>query len=435
MNKYFGFRFRRKGAMENFNHWIEDWLFNSTEAEGSRKNYERYINNLNKFCKERGKNLFEIVEEYRKSRKSGYQTEMDFVESWQDLIRTYSTHIKKSDYTPLTQKNYLSGAKSYFSYYKIPIDVDLPKRVYVKYHNRDLTKEHIRKILSKASQRDRTIFLLMAESGLRIGTAIHIKYWHIKEDFEQGKVPLRIITPSESLKDHVGDRWSFIGEDGEKALRQYLQPRMPLKDQDYIFTSRKPEKMKGKQFTTASISTIFRRIVNALKLENSTQFIHGKPHHLRLHGLRKYFRNYMRCDPSYREFWMGHSLGVDSHYVSRDPEFHRKEYTKGYEQLRVLEQAIPIATERSIEELKKNLTLVNEKLLEKDKEIELLKQQVVPIAKLLEKLTSKYGVGELVLKKKSTGELDTKWNALIEVPSESEEGKVKKKSKAKKLQE
>ena len=45
---------------------------------------------------------------------------------------------------------------------------------------------------------------------------------------------MRILTPAETLKDHVGDRWSFIGEDGEKALREYLKPRMPLKDQDYV---------------------------------------------------------------------------------------------------------------------------------------------------------------------------------------------------------
>ena len=358
--------------MEKLNHWVEDWLFNTAEAEGTRKNYKRFINHLNKFCQQRGKNLFEIVEEYRTSRRSGYQAEMDFTESWQDLIRTYSTHIKRSDYTPLTRKSYLTGVKSFLSYYKIPIDVDLPKRVYVKYHNRDLTKEHIKKILAKASQRDRTIFLLMAESGLRANTTINIEYWQIKEDYENGTVPLKILTPASTLKDHVGDRWSFIGEDGVKTLREYLQPRMPLKDKAFIFTSRKPEKMKGKQFTTASISTIFRHIVNALKLENSTQFMYGKPHHLRLHGLRKYFRNNMRGDASFREFWMGHNIDVDSHYISTDPEFHRKEYKKHYEELRILEPATPA-----------QLTEITENLKQKDQEIQQLREKINDITETM----------------------------------------------------
>jgi hypothetical protein len=367
----------KKGKiMEKLNYRVEDWLFNRTESEKTRNSYLVYINKLNEFCEERGKNLYEIVEEYRKSRRSGYQAELDFIESWQDLIRAYTTYIKKSSFAPLTQKHILSIAKSYFSTYKLPIDVDLPRKACVKYHNRDLTKQHIRKIISKAGQRDRTIFLLLAESGLRVKTAIHLKYWQIKEDYENGTVPLRIITPASEIKDHVGDRWSFIGEDGEKALREYLEQRTPLKDEDYIFISEKPGKTKGEQFTTANISTIFRYIVKDLKLENTNHIMHyGKPKHFRLHGLRKYFRNNMKADPSYREFWMAHSLGVDAHYVSRDPEFHRKEYKKNYEQLRILEPATPT-----------QLIEIAEKLNQKDQEIQELKKQNKELYNKFEKL-------------------------------------------------
>ena len=72
----------------------------------------------------------------------------------------------------------------------------------------------------------------------------------------------------------------------------------------------------------------------------------------------------MRADPSYREFWMGHSLGVDEHYVSRDPEFHRKEYKKGYESIRILEPATP-----------QQIMEIAEQLKQKDQEIQELKAQ------------------------------------------------------------
>lgn len=348
--------------MEKLNHWIEDWLFSRAEAESTKKLYLRNIKLFSDFCQNRGKELYGIVEEYRATRREGYEAELDFTESWQDLIRAYSTHIKRGKYAPLTQKNFLSTAKSFLSYYRIPVTVDLPRRAHVIYHNIDLTKENIRKILSKASQRDRTIWLLMAESGLRVSTAIHLKYWQIKEDFEKGLVPMRILTPAESLKDHVGDRWSFIGEDGVKALKEYLAPRIPLKDQDFVFITKKPERMKGEQFTAASLSTIWRNIVRALKLEKGSKY--GKPKHFRQHGLRKYFRNSMRSDPSYREFWMGHSLGVDEHYVSRDPEYHRKEYKKGYEQLRIYESTPTIIIE------------ITEQLKQKDQEIQQLRKDM-----------------------------------------------------------
>ena len=66
----------------------------------------------------------------------------------------------------------------------------------------------------------------------------------------------------------------------------------------------------------------------------------------------------MKADPAFREFWMVHSLGVDSHYVSRDPEFHRKEYKKGYEQLRIPETVTPA-----------QMKDINDQLRQKDKEV------------------------------------------------------------------
>jgi integrase len=285
-----------------------------------------------------------------------------FLDQWQDLIRSYATYIKPR-YAPLSQKVFLTVPKSFFSFWKIPLDVDLPRRACVVYHNRDLTKEAIRQILSKASQRDRAIFLLMAESGLRSNTVVNLKYWQIKEDFEKDIVPMRILTPASEIKDHVGDRWSFIGEDGVKNLREYLQPRAPLKDQDYVFTTKKPSRVKGDQFTEASLSTIFRRITEHLKMEKGSPF--GKPGHYRMHGLRKYFRNNMKAEESFRKFWMGHSLGVDAHYISRDPEEHRKRYARGYEELRILKP-----------ETSAQITEIADKLKLRDKEILELKQQL-----------------------------------------------------------
>jgi hypothetical protein len=178
----------------------------------------------------------------------------------------------------------------------------------------------------------------------------------------------------------VGDRWSFIGEDGIRALTEYLKPRLPLKDQDYVFASSRPGRVKGEQFTEASLSTIFRRITQHLKMEKGSPY--GKPGHYRMYGLRKYFRNNMKAEESLREFWMGHSLGVDAHYITRDPEVHRAEYKRGYEQLRILEPATPA-----------QLTEIVEKLKQKDLEIEELRtmnQQLLTEVQKIQKHINKY---------------------------------------------
>ena len=341
-------------------HWIEDWLSAKAESQKTRREYIWTISFFTRFCKSIGKSFSSVVQDYRDAQDGGLKNERRFIRNWEDLIKAYTTTIR-AKYSPLSQKVLLTVPKSFFSYWKIPIDVDLPRRACVAYHNRDLTKEQIRKILSKASQRDTTIFLLMAESGLRSNTVVNLKYWQIKEEYEKGIVPLRILTPASEIKDHVGDRWSFIGEEGVKKLREYLEPRMPLKDQDYVFATEKPSRVKGEQFTEASLSTIFRRITEHLKMEKGSPF--GKPGHYRMHGLRKYFRNNMKTEESFRKFWMGHSLGVDAQYISRDPEEHRKRYAQGYEKLRIMEPATSA-----------QLTGIADRLNQKDKEIRELKQ-------------------------------------------------------------
>jgi len=346
-------------AMQN--HWIGDWLSAVAESEKTLREYTSAISAFEEFCQNRGKDFNEVVDSWRSAHYAGARDEQIFLDQWNDLIRSYATYIKPK-YAPLSQKVFLTVPKSFFSFWKIPIDVNLPRRACVIYHNQDLTKEIIKQILSKTTQRDKAIFLMMAESGLRCNTVVNLKYWQIKKDFENGIVPMMILTPASEIKDHVGDRWSFIGEDGVSLLRDYLKPRMPLKDQNYVFSSEKPSRVKGDQFTEASLSTIFRRITEHLKMEKGAPF--GKPGHYRMHGLRKYFRNNMRAEESFRKFWMGHSLGVDAHYISRDPEEHRKRYAEGYDDLRILESVTPT-----------QLAEITDKLKQKDLEIQELKNQ------------------------------------------------------------
>jgi hypothetical protein len=66
-----------------------------------------------------------------------------------------------------------------------------------------------------------------------------LKYINIREDFEVNKVPMKITLESAILKDKVDDRITFIGEDGFNTLREYLRPRMSMKDDDYLFERKK----------------------------------------------------------------------------------------------------------------------------------------------------------------------------------------------------
>lgn len=358
LNLYFEYTFEAKNVQS---HYIEDWLQSVCESDKTLESYSDQIKAFAEFCRARGLNFESVVEDWRRAKRLGEAEKEDFLDRWQDVVRAFHTHIKRRGLAPLTVKNFMATVRSFFKYWDIPLKVELPKRACVVYHNRDLTRDEIRQILTFASPRDRVIWLVMAESGMRAETAVNLRYWQIKEDFEAKRIPMRIILPSSSLKDHVGDRFTFIGEDGFRELSEYLKRRLPLKDDDYVFASEKAGKVKGEQFSVASLSVKFNRIVQKLGLDRSRG---GKPKSVRMHALRKYFRNNIRADSSYVRFWMGHSLGVDAHYITRDVERHRQEYAKGYPYLRIFEPS-PIS-----------LMEIHQILREKDMELKALKQRL-----------------------------------------------------------
>jgi hypothetical protein len=200
---------------------------------------------------------------------------------------------------------------------------------------------------------------MMLESGLRPQTLCLLRYRHIKTDFEKGRVPMKIDLEPTMLKDTVGARFSFIGEDGFKALKEYLAPRIPLNDNDVIFVAVHSTLQKGETLFPALFSTRFGEIVKALGWANKEE-LNRKRNELNLYTLRKYFRNNTKTsDPAYREFWMGHTLGVDRHYFEADVtdpntvEKHRAEYVKSYPSLRVLEETVGEGTKNQIEQLQK----------------------------------------------------------------------------------
>lgn len=316
---------------------VDDWLSARCESPSSRHSYLDHWSIFVKFCQGRGKDPNNLVDDFRAVRLQGEQTREIFLEEWQDLIRAFTTYLKKNEYASMSVAVRLAIVRSFVKYWKIPLEVDLPKHTFVTFHNRDITKIEINKVVSNATLRDRAVLLMLIESGMRVGSLASLKYWQIKEDYEQSRVPMQIRLPSQVLKDKVGDRWTFVGQDGFKTCQEYLQTRPPLKDDDYVFQQERSSK-KGdtaERAFSSSISTKFNRAVQKLGIDKSAG--KRKPKQIRLHGLRKYFFNNMRADSDFKRFWMGHSLGVQGHYISRDVEDHRKRYAEGYKFLRVFE--------------------------------------------------------------------------------------------------
>jgi integrase len=282
------------------------------------------------------------------------------------------------DYSPMTKRTQIFRIISFFKRNKIPIEPDLGERadrVYVKYHNRDIQREEIRKICEHSLLKYRTFYIVMAESGARPYTLTRLKYRHIKEDFEAGRVPMGITLPSELLKDNVGDRFTFIGQDGFRLLKEYLSSRGPLKDDDLIFARDVAGHSEDEPLSTSTFSTEFSNVIKQLGMVESKD---GKPKELRLYCLRKWFRNKWTGDRDYREFLMGHSstLAIDQSYITRDKELHRLMYEQSYPSIRIYGEQAPETSAR-VAELGKALESRNEEIKE-------LREKVNAIDKMIQ---------------------------------------------------
>lgn len=323
---------------------VKLWLNKACGSENTRKGY---LNKFGKFCNHLDLNPDRLVEEWKNVRYD-WKKRQRFLDLWSENVETY-IYNELSDFSPWSKVTTAGIMLSFFKHQKISLEVETLRHPYVKYHNRDITKQEIERILDHCTIRNKAYFLMMLESGLRPTTLCQLRYSNIKSDFERKNIPMTIRTPSKILKDRVGERFSFIGEDGFRALKEYLSTRQPLNDDDFVFV--KGKHGKNSPVTPSAFSNIFCNLVLKLGLDKITEVKKPKP--LRLYCLRKYFRNNIRAsDTAYREFWMGHKFGTDEHYLTRDVERHREEYAKAYSNLRIYEKT-PIEMKALTQELEK----------------------------------------------------------------------------------
>lgn len=371
---------------------VDNWIA-AQESRRTRASYQLGMERFVQFCQKNHINGYNtIVQDYRAARDSESRQKLQqWIDQWNDVVQGYTTYLK-DHYASKTTSTYLAIIKSYLKKNRVPIDVDLPRRTCTTYPKEDLKRETIRLVISRSSTRNKAIWLMLCESGIRPDTLTQIRWWWIKEDYLAARVPMMIRIPQQYVKDYVGDRWSFIGSDGYDALRLYLNPRLPLHDDDYVFV-REPPKVRQKRplyiplwqhrdpdpeppqalpFTSSNLSSTFSYIVKALKLDSG---LFGKPGKIRLYCLKNWFRNHCKADYGYVMFWMLRSTQTDSHYVSRDPEDHRARYRDAYPELRVMEAPIAIAdAHREIEQ----------QLQKRDQEIQELQGQVEKLNKSTE---------------------------------------------------
>ena len=298
--------------------------------------------------------------------------ERDFKHKYGQLIRAWNANMLSKGYTPGSVGSFAVTVRSFFKHNDLPLSFMASIRRKVTFHNRDITKEEVVHILSVSSPRDRAFFAVMAQSGLRPSTLCALRMKHLEPDYSQNMNPLKISVPEDLTKGQYHSYLTFIGEDANRFLRDYLKTRPNLNRDSYVFTKQGSEEPMIRN----TISSLFRKAARMLRekgLMDYEQKQKDKPAEIRLYSLRKWFRKYaIQAGFENVDYWMGHTgPGVDSAYRPKDEEFYRQIYAEKAMPFLRLESAAPNETEKLMADMRaqyeKQLDTLKASLAERDK--------------------------------------------------------------------
>jgi integrase len=312
-----------------------NYLARKTKSEGTKT---RYLEWLHKFCLSLNKNPDEIVLMSPSELKHASQ---DFVN---DAGRS----------NPDTGNNARAALLAFFK--ANGFDGDEKKEIRIEGFfsptRKEITgeyiptKEEIYKMSNSGrynNNRDRAIILCLYSSGLRNATLRALRWKDIKDEFKEGKIPLKVpVYPA--MKEVIPDAckgkipyYTFFSKDAVEALRLYIgefEERFgEMADDQVIFTGWAHNLPEEYRFRPLGRSSLVHIIKMAAKRAGIKEWKKVYPH-----CLRKAFETVLRIpmidgsrmDVKTQEFLMGHILPgtEDTYYDKTKVDLIRSDYAK-----------------------------------------------------------------------------------------------------------
>jgi site-specific recombinase XerD len=259
------------------------------------------------------------------------------VQSHCEFLSDYLAHLQDQDLSSGAVSNHIKSIKTFYRVNGVKkVELDEPLTRKVTYKDRAPKPEEIALMLDKAAVREAFIIAAITSGAFREGTFAKLKYRHIKEDYEAGRVPIHIHVEAAITKGKYHDYDTFINAEACQLLKLYLQDRqrggrsMPPE----TLTDESPL-IRNQQVTDRVLGVsekAIRHIVHSLavstnvskKLPNSWMYT------VRTHSLRKFFRSQLstaKIDSEIVEYMMGHTINTYEDVQSLGIETLRNLYT------------------------------------------------------------------------------------------------------------
>ena len=193
----------------------QDWLDRVYRRSHSQNSTHAVEMALRAFDRETGEPAETVIAKVKSNQLDVYETFDKFVGS-----------LDKAGSSPCTVTCYINRITRYFAFNDVTVD---PVRFRAKVvmprvedpDDRAPTVEELRNVLSWGKLRTKTLILVMATSGMRLGEAIVLKIGHI----EFGSKPTRITLSSKVAKKTGKGRTVYISDEATEYLKKYLGDR------------------------------------------------------------------------------------------------------------------------------------------------------------------------------------------------------------------
>ena len=274
----------------------------------------------------------------------------------EDHITDFITSMKKEGKSFRAIYNYVSAICKYYRMNRVSLDTKHIREYLPEFKksrkDRPYEYEEIRRLLDIADQRMRTVVLLLASTGVRIGAVPGLRLRNIEKVLTDSGLAIYKITVYEGFNQEYT---TFCTPECSTAIDNYLKMRErygeKLNPNSYLireqFDIRDPfaiSKCKEVKANTLTIKLIDLAVRAGIRQK---EVLEGRPHGtIRndvpiAHGFRKFFTTQLvNADPDVKTElrWLleGHNLkGNDSHYVRTSDKQLQYEYEKAIDNLTI----------------------------------------------------------------------------------------------------
>ena len=378
---------------------VEKWLIG--KAKETKK---VYLIALNTYCKYRGLNpkqlIDEIEEDRKKPRRERGEVEFKLKEFHEWLLNEKDKmmggwkprKVGKKGLSPKRANMIVNTVRSFYKINGFPVlNLRLPKAPPLKKnHKLTLRAEHVKKLVDHSPTiRDKAIILMLFQSGMDISTLISLNYGDVARGLENDECPLAIHV----VRKKAGIEYTtFIGRDAIDALKAYLNKRRQkqgdIKYDEPLFV--KEREIKGdKRITRNAIDKMLKQVAVLSGVVSKEEMENADMNPCRPHALRGAFSTIMKLqgvNNEIVEYWMGHAIPYESAYMIPQEDELRKIYAEHEEALSI---------NRATEQIKKLEQKFNGKMETYD---EIINRQAAEIEKLRRELGERKSVADALLK-------------------------------------